>query len=112
MIDLDVPRELVLERLSARRVCRDCGTNYIATGTRTPAVDLRRVRRRRDAPRRRHRGRDQPPPRPLRDPDPPLIEFYATQGLLVRVGGVGSPDEVLIRLISAIESRRRGPLVG
>ena len=42
----------------------------------------------------------------------PLIDYYATQGLLVRVSGVGSPDEVLIRLISAIESRRRGPLVG
>ena len=31
-IDLDVPREIVLERLSSRRVCRDCGTNYTATG--------------------------------------------------------------------------------
>ena len=25
VLDLDVPRELVLERLTARRVCRDCG---------------------------------------------------------------------------------------
>ena len=32
VLDLDVPRELVLQRLSARRVCRDCGTNYVATG--------------------------------------------------------------------------------
>ena len=32
VIDLDVPRELVLERLSSRRVCRDCGTNYVASG--------------------------------------------------------------------------------
>ncbi len=32
VIDLDVPREIVLERLSSRRVCRDCGTNYTATG--------------------------------------------------------------------------------
>ena len=31
-IDLDVPRETVLARISARRVCRDCGTNYTATG--------------------------------------------------------------------------------
>jgi adenylate kinase len=27
VIDLDVPREIVVARLSARRVCRDCGTN-------------------------------------------------------------------------------------
>ena len=33
-IDLVVPRELVLDRLSLRRVCRDCGTNYQATDTR------------------------------------------------------------------------------
>jgi adenylate kinase len=33
VLDLDVPRELVLARLSARRVCRDCGTNYVATGS-------------------------------------------------------------------------------
>ena len=32
VIDLDVPREVVLQRISARRVCRDCGTNYTATG--------------------------------------------------------------------------------
>jgi adenylate kinase len=31
-VDLVVPRDLVLSRLSARRVCRDCGANYTATG--------------------------------------------------------------------------------
>ena len=34
MVDLDVPREIVLERLSSRRVCRDCGTNYTAAARR------------------------------------------------------------------------------
>ena len=33
VLDLDVPREIVLERISARRVCRDCGTNYTSTGS-------------------------------------------------------------------------------
>jgi len=32
VLDLNVPREIVLERISARRVCRDCGTNYTSTG--------------------------------------------------------------------------------
>ena len=32
VLDLDVPREIVLERISSRRVCRDCGTNYTASG--------------------------------------------------------------------------------
>ncbi|MFZ9016808.1 MAG: adenylate kinase family protein, partial [Ilumatobacteraceae bacterium] len=33
VIDLDVPREIVLDRISSRRVCRDCGTNYTVQGT-------------------------------------------------------------------------------
>ena len=45
VVDLDVPREIVLERLSSRRVCRDCGTNYTADRRRSQDVDLRRVRR-------------------------------------------------------------------
>ena len=69
VLDLDVPRELVLERLSARRVCRDCGTNYVAAGVGEAAVDLRGLRRRRDAPRRRHARGDQPSARPLRAAD-------------------------------------------
>ena len=32
VIDLYVAREVVIRRISARRVCRDCGTNYTATG--------------------------------------------------------------------------------
>ena len=28
MIDLEVPDDVVLERLAARRVCTDCATNY------------------------------------------------------------------------------------
>ena len=56
-------------RLSARRVCRDCGTNYVASRVREAAVDLRGVRRRRHAARRRHARGHQPPPRPLRGAD-------------------------------------------
>ena len=33
VIDLFVAREVVIRRISARRVCRDCGTNYTATGS-------------------------------------------------------------------------------
>ena len=32
VIDLDVPREVVVRRLGARRNCQDCGTIYTATG--------------------------------------------------------------------------------
>jgi len=104
-IDLEVPRKVVLSRLSARRVCRDCGANYQAT------------------------GRD---PRPWtcdncggdvvqRDDDTseainirldlyetqtqPLIEYYGRTSRLVAVEGTGTPDEVFDRLTRAVEKR-------
>jgi adenylate kinase len=111
-IDLDVPREMVLERLSARRVCRDCGTNYTARGTeRRPWLCdvcggdvIQREDDTEDAINRRLDGYE--------TQTRPLIDFYASRGLLVTVSGVGTPDDVLVRLISAIESRRRGPGAG
>jgi adenylate kinase len=110
-IDLEVPREMVLQRLSARRVCRDCGTNYTATGLeRRPWLCdvcggdvIQREDDTEDAINRRLDGYE--------TQTRPLIDFYASRGLLVTVSGVGTPDEVLVRLITAIESRRRGPAV-
>jgi adenylate kinase len=110
-IDLDVPREMVLQRLSARRVCRDCGTNYTATGReRWPWLCdvcggdvIQREDDTEDAINARLDGYE--------TQTRPLIDFYASRGLLVTVSGVGTPDEVLVRLVSAIESRRRGPAV-
>ena len=112
VIDLDVPRETVLQRLSSRRVCRDCGTNYTATGReRAPWICevcsgdvIQRDDDTEEAINRRLDGYE--------TQTRPLIDFYAGQGLLVRVSGIGSPDEVLVRLIAAIESRRRGVVVG
>ena len=65
VVDLEVPEEVVIERISKRRVCVDCGTNYsvdapprydwtcdVCGGDVAPAGG-------------RHRGGDPPPPRPL-----------------------------------------------
>jgi len=35
----------------------------------------------------------------------PTIDFYAASGLLVKVDGIGSPDEVFARLLSAIDAQ-------
>ena len=32
VLDIDVPRDMVIQRISARRTCRDCGANYTAKG--------------------------------------------------------------------------------
>jgi adenylate kinase len=107
VIDLDVPRELVLKRISARRVCHDCGTNYVAMGTdRTESicemcggdVQLRDD----DTPDAINRRLDL-----YEEQTAPLIEFYGNDGRLVVVDGVATPDAVFGRLVSVVDDRRK-----
>ena len=104
-IDLDVPREVVLARISARRVCRDCGTNYTASGMeRQPWIcevcggDVQQ--RDDDTPDAVNRRLDL-----YESQTAPLIEFYGGQGRLEVIDGVGHPDEVFRRLTSEIDAR-------
>jgi adenylate kinase len=105
-IDLDVPRDLVLSRLSARRVCRDCGANFQATGQ-DPSPwtcdncggDV--VQRDDDTPTAINQRLDL-----YETQTQPLIDYYGSSGRLVTVNGVGSPDDVFERLTEAVEQRR------
>ncbi len=106
-IDLDVPRELVLDRISARRVCRDCGTNYTATpSSPNPWIcdvcggDV--VQRDDDTPDAVNQRLDL-----YESQTSPLIDYYGDKGLLAVINGVGHPDDVLKRLIDSIDRRRR-----
>jgi adenylate kinase len=106
VIDLDVPREIVLERLSARRVCRDCGTNYTAgSDERKPWIcdvcggDVQQ--RADDTPDSVNRRLDL-----YETQTAPLIEHYSRRGSLAVVNGVGHPDHVFRRLCDAVEARR------
>jgi adenylate kinase len=106
VIDLDVPREIVLDRLSSRRVCRDCGTNYTASGN-EPTLWICDVcggdvqQRADDHPDAVNRRLDL-----YETQTAPLIEYYSSRGLLTVVNGVGQPDHVFHRLTEAVESRR------
>jgi adenylate kinase len=105
-IDLDVPRDLVLSRLSARRVCRDCGANFQATGQ-DPSPwtcdncggDV--VQRDDDTPTAINQRLDL-----YETQTQPLIDYYGSSGRLVTVNVVGSPDDVFERLTEAVEQRR------
>lgn len=106
VIDLDVPRDIVLARISARRVCRDCGTNYTATGMeRQPWIcevcggDVRQ--RADDTPEAVNRRLDL-----YETQTAPLIEFYDSQDRLVVIDGVGHPDDVSRRLTNTIDQAR------
>jgi adenylate kinase len=106
VIDLDVPREIVLDRISSRRVCRDCGTNYTA-GPVEPSPWICDVcggdvtQRADDTPESVNRRLDL-----YETQTSPLIDHYSKLGMLAVVNGIGHPDHVFKRLCDAIESRR------
>lgn len=106
VIDLDVPREIVLERISSRRVCRDCGTNYTAQGVEpSPWIcdvcggDVKQ--RADDTPDAVNRRLDL-----YESQTAPLIEYYSSRGALAVINGIGHPDHVFKRLTDVVEARR------
>jgi adenylate kinase len=109
-IDLEVPRDLVMSRLASRRVCVDCGANYTVAqapahgqwSCRTCGGDVvHRDDDTVDAIKKRLDIYD--------SQTSPLLDFYKNRDELAVVNGVGSPDEVLDRLIESIDGRRRRP---
>lgn len=105
-VDLDVPRDLVLDRLSLRRVCRDCQTNYQSSGHDPvpwlcDACGGDVVQRDDDTPAAINRRLDL-----YESQTQPLIDYYGGTGRLARVDGVGSPEEVFSRLTAVIQKSR------
>jgi len=107
VLDLDVPRDLVLERISSRRVCRDCGTNYVATAREhLPWIcevcggDV--MQRDDDTTDAINRRLDL-----YEEQTAPLIEHYERLGRLVVVDGVGTPDSVFALLTAAVDASRK-----
>ena len=106
VLDLNVPREIVLERISARRVCRDCGTNYTATGN-DPSPWICDVcggdvmQREDDTPESVNRRLDL-----YEEQTFPLVKHYSDQNRLVVINGVGHPDAVFARMVKAVEANR------
>ena len=107
VLDLEVPRDLVLARLASRRVCVDCGTNY-STST-PPKVDWicdvcggEVVQRPDDTEAAIKRRLD------LYDTETaPLVQWYAASGRLATVDGTGTPDDVTERLVRTIDEHRQ-----
>jgi len=102
---IDVPRELLLERLTARRQCRGCQRIYNVLWD-APAVEgvcdtcggevyqreddnVETVSSRLDV----YESQTQP-----------LIDYYAAQGVLKLVDGTTSPDEVFAAVAAVLEA--------
>lgn len=105
-IAIDVPRETLIERLSGRRVCSVCGRVYNVVSD-PPKVEGicdvdggALVQRADDTPEAVAKRLD------LYEVETaPLANRYAERGLLVRVDGDRSIDEVTESVIAAIEAR-------
>jgi adenylate kinase len=106
-IDLEVPTEVALKRLATRRVCSDCGTNYSVDHP--PTVDwicdvcggevVQRGDDTEEAISRRLNIYERE--------TAPLIAWYRDRNELVTVDGLGSPNEVMDRLLDAVDGHRR-----
>jgi adenylate kinase len=106
VIDLDVPREVVLARLAARRMCDDCGANY---STSSPprygwvcdncGGDV--IQREDDKPAAIERRLTE-----YEAKTAPLVAWYEERGLLEIIDGEAGTDTVLVRLVTTIDKRR------
>jgi adenylate kinase len=105
-INLDVPRDIVLDRLAGRRVCETCQRVYHVNMP--PEVDWTcdtcggRVVQRDD-------DTEEAIDRRLQlyeEQTVPIIEYYRQLGTLAEVSGVGDGDDVFKRLVGAVDARR------
>ncbi len=108
VLNLEVPEDVVLERITKRRVCKTCGQIYSVD---TPPkngwicdVDGGEVVQRDDDTEDAVRKRlDLYAAETL-----PLVSFYEERGLLSEIDGIGSPEEVFARLLASVAARRAG----
>jgi adenylate kinase len=102
VVSLEVPDELIVQRLSSRWSCPTCGRAYnrpIDAGGTCPVDGMKLFQRRDDRPeviRKRLQV--------FHAQTAPLIDYYEKRGLLVHIDGVGTLDEVEERIAKALEA--------
>ncbi len=103
VLNIVVDPEVLVKRLTGRRVCRDCGGNYhMVFGP--PEVEGQcscggELYQRDDDNEETVRNRLEV----YRDQTQPLIDFYRPSGKLVDIDGSRSPDEVFADVASAVD---------
>ena len=102
VLDVDVPLDNLMERLTGRRVCSGCGESYHVTtleGRNTCAKCGENLYQRDDDNEETVAGRLTV----YRKQTEPLIEFYAAKGLLKTVNGDQDKDAVFEEIRSVLE---------
>ena len=105
VLDIEVPTEVVLDRIAGRRVCIQCGATYHvnkppAHGTTCDVCGGEVVQRDDDTEEAVSRRLEVYERQTV-----PIIDFYSRLGRLVAVDGVGEGRDVHERLVAAIDAR-------
>jgi adenylate kinase len=108
VLNLSVPAEEVVKRISGRRVCRQCGAMYHVTFG--PPKKDGRCDRCQGELYQRDDDREETVTARLdvyaRETDP-LVAFYRDRGLLAEIDGVGRPDAVAGQIVEALDGAAR-----
>lgn len=113
-VNLEVPESVVIERISSRRVCSNCGAIYSTSKPPTNPWTCDRcggeVVQRADDTEEAVRSRLDD----YRAQTEPLIAWFETRGQLVTVDGDADPDTVFERIVAQVEAAvsPNGPSAG
>ena len=110
VVYLEVDPETIVRRMSGRRVCPKCGRSYHVdhippkVGGTCDACGAALVTRDDDKPQTVRQRLET-----YRTATAPLVGYYDRRGLLVRVDGSGTPDDVGARLFEQLENEVERP---
>jgi adenylate kinase len=96
---VEVPDELIIERVTGRRTDPDTGAIYHLTYNPPPADIAGRLQQRKDDTREACTERLAK----YHSETKPIVPFYESKGILKRVDGVGALDEVSARLLAVLD---------
>lgn len=97
---IEVPDSLILERITGRRSDPQTGAIYHIKFNPPPPEIADRVVQRKDDTSEACKARLQK----YHSETAPLIPFYEQKGILMRIDGIGSPEDVRIRIMSALQT--------
>ncbi len=104
-VNLEVPEDVVVDRISSRRVCTDCGTIYsVSDDSGSSGVCAKcggAVVQRDDDTEESVRKRLAT----YHEQTAPLLVWFEDQGLLATIDGVGEPDDIAVAVARAVDAR-------
>jgi adenylate kinase len=103
VLSVQVPQDVIIERLAGRRTCRSCGA--LSHVTLSPSKKAGICDRCGGELYQRDDDREATIAHRLKvydDQTAPLLNYYRGQGLLREIGGVGTVDEIRARVIAAL----------